>query len=82
VPGSIGDDESAPSSGEKPVSDIDGYALLPLILKPVQQEREVDAVTGRTETSRVALQRRDLVVEDQPAIMEQPPYQRRFAIVN
>jgi len=82
MPRGVGDDKSTRSRGEKPVGDINGYPLLALVLEPVQQKREVDAVTGCAKPPRVALQGRAFVVEEQPAIMEQPPDQCGFAIID
>ena len=61
----VGDDERALVGGEIAIGDIDRDALLALGLEAVDQQREVDFLAGRAVLLRVALQRGELIVEDQ-----------------
>jgi hypothetical protein len=52
----ISDDKGAFRRSKKSVGDIDRYALLPLVLQSVQQQRKIDVVPGCAEPPRVPLQ--------------------------
>ena len=82
VPRRIGDDKGALRRRKEPIGDVDRDALLPLVLEPVEQQREINLVTGRTEPPGFALQCAELVVEDRTAFVEQPTDQCRFAVVD
>ena len=82
VAGRVGDDERAPRRGEIAVGDVDGDALLALGLEAVDQQREVDVGADRAVLLRVAFERRELVVEDQLLLVEQPADQGRLAVVD
>ena len=82
VPRRIGDDKGALRRRKEAIGDVDRDALLPLVLEPVEQQREIKVVAGRTETPGFALQRAELVVEDRTAFVEQPADQCRFAVVD
>ena len=62
-PGCVGDDEGAARRGEEAVGHIDGDALLPLGLEPVDQQRQVDVLAGGAMLAAVALQSRELVLQ-------------------
>ena len=57
MPRRIGDDELALFRGEEPVGDVDGYALLTLCRKAIDQQREVDLLPLRAVLHAVAFQR-------------------------
>ncbi len=78
----IGDDELAPVGGEEAIGDIDGDALLALGGEPVDQQRVIELLPLRADPLAVALEAGELVLEDHLAVVEQPPDQRRFAIVH
>ncbi len=78
----VGDDELALLGGEEAVGDVDGDALLALGGKPVDQESEIDLLSLRADALRIRLQRRQLILEDHLAVIEQPPDQRRLAVVD
>ncbi len=80
--GRIGDDEFALRRGEKPIGDVDGNALLALGLQPIDQKGEVDVLAGRAMLLGVALERCELVLEDQLGVVEQPADQCRLAIID
>ena len=82
MPRRVGDDERAPRRGEEPVGDVDGDALLALRLEPVEQQGEVDLLAGRAVPPRVLGQGRELILEDQLGIVQQPSDQGRLAVVN
>jgi len=82
VPRAVGDDETAFLGREITVSDVDRDALLALGGKTVDQQRKVDLVAARARRPAVPGQRRHLVVEHLPAVVEQAPDQRRFAVVD
>ena len=54
--------------GEVAIGDVDGDALLALGLEPVDQEREVDVVADGAVLAGIALERRELVVEDRACV--------------
>jgi hypothetical protein len=58
------------------------YALLALRLKPVDQQRQVHRSALRPVPLRIRLQRIELVLVDQVAVVEQPPDQSRLAVVH
>jgi len=64
------------------VRDVDRDALLALGGEPVEQQGEVELALDRAVAPRVGLERRELVIEDQPGLEQQPPDQRRLAVVD
>lgn len=66
---SVGDYELAPRSGEVPICDIDGYALLTFRAQPIRQEGEVGVLV--TALLARALDRFELVSEDRLGVVEQ-----------
>ena len=82
VAGRIGNDELALLGGEEPVGDIDGDALFALRLQAVHEQREVDVVAGGAVLDAVALQRRQLVLEDALGVIEKTSDQGRLAVVH
>jgi hypothetical protein len=64
------------------VRDVDRDALLALGREAVEQEREVEVAAERAVAPGVGLERRQLVVEDEPALVEQPADQRALAVVD
>ncbi len=62
--GGVGDDELAPGGREEAVGDVDGDALFALGLQAVEQQGEVDVAALGADLFRVALERRELVLED------------------
>ena len=67
---------------EVAVRDVDRDALLALGREPVEQQREVELAVDRAVAPRVGLERRELVVEDQPGLEQQAPDQRGLAVVD
>ena len=47
----VGDDERAPFGGEVAIGDVDCDALLAFGLEPIDQERVIDVLAGRADTS-------------------------------
>ena len=82
VPRRIGDDELALFGREKAIGDVDRDSLLALGGKPVDEQREIDLTALRTDALAVGLERGELILEDHLAVVEQPPDQRRFAVVD
>jgi hypothetical protein len=90
VPGGVGEDERAPRGGEVPVGDVDRDALLALGAQAVGEQRQVDRrvpVAVAVPVDAVpALGRardlRELVLEDRLRVVEQPPDERRLAVVD
>ena len=78
----VGDDELALLGREEAVGDVDGDALLALGGEAVDQQREIDPLALRAVALAVAFERRELVVEDQLGVVEQPPDQGRLAVVD
>jgi hypothetical protein len=83
VPGGVGQDELAPRGGEVAVGDVDRDPLLALGAQAVDQQREVElAGAGVPVPRRVLLQRGQVVVGDQPGVVEQAADQRALAVVD
>ena len=82
VAGRVGDDELALRRREEAIGHVDGDALLALGLQPVDQQREIDVLAGRAVLLRIALQGRQLVLEDLLGVGKQPADQRRLAVVD
>ncbi len=82
VAGRIGDDKRAQRRGEKPVGHIDRDPLLALVLEPVEQQRKIEITTGGAKAARLALEGRELIVEDQRAFVQQAADQRRLAVID
>ncbi len=62
--------------------DVDRDALLALCREPVEQQREVELAVDGAVAPRIGLECRELVVEDQPRLVQQPPDQRALAVVD
>jgi hypothetical protein len=82
VAGRIGNDELALRRGKEAVGDVDGDALLALGFQAIDEKGEIDILAGRAVLFGIALQRRELILEDQLGVVEQPSDQRRFAVVD
>ena len=82
VAGGVGDDELAPVRGEEAVGNIDGDPLLPLGREPVDEQGEVDLLALRSKALRIGLERRELVLEDELGVVQEPPDQRALAVVD
>jgi hypothetical protein len=78
----VGDDEFAPGRREEAIGDVDGDGLLALGLQPVHQQREVERFARRAMLAAVTLQGRELVVEDELRIVEQPADERALAVID
>src|SRR6202041_424648 len=76
----VGDDELPPRRREVPVRDVDGYPLLPLGAQPGGEQGQVGVVL--TAVPAGALDRLQLVGEDRLGVVQQPPDQRRLAVVH
>ena len=80
--GRIGDNKGTLRCREKPMGNIDGYSLLPLILQSVKQQRKINVIPRGAKPPRLLLQCRQVVVKDQRAIVEEPADQRRLAVID
>jgi hypothetical protein len=78
VAGRVGDDERPPGRREEAVRDVDGDALLALGPQPVGDRGQV-AAAG---LAAAALERVELVGEDQLGVEEQAPDERALAVVD
>src|SRR5690606_17521299 len=67
---------------EEAIGDVDRDALLALGGEAVHQQREIDILPLRADALAVGLERGKLVLEDHLAVVEQPPDQRGFAVVD
>jgi hypothetical protein len=77
----VGDDKRPLVGGEEAVSDVDGDALLALRLETVDQQREIDVRAGGAVLGRILDQARELIVENELGIVQQPPDQSRLAVI-
>src|SRR5262249_51910475 len=82
VSGCVGDDELALVRGEEAVSDVDGDLLLALGGKPVEQEGKIELSVPSTDPARTRRQRIELVLEQKLRLVQQPPDQRRLAVID
>ena len=82
VPRAVGDDELAAFGVEVAVGHVDGDALLTLGGQAIQQQGIVDFATPRTMAPAVGRQRRQLIIEQALAVVQQPPDQRALAIIH
>ena len=78
----ISDNEFTLLGREKAIGDIDRDALFALGLKTVQKESEIDFVADCAVLATIALEHIDLVLEQQLAVIEQTPDQRRLAVID
>ena len=78
----VGDDELALVGRKEPVGDVDGDALLALGGEAIDEQREVDAFVADVAVLALLAEARELVVEDELAVVEQPADQRRLAVVD
>ena len=80
--GRVGDDELASVRAEEAVGHVDRDALLALGREAVHQQREVDLPALGTPLAAVALDCRQLVLEQHLAVVQQPADQRALAVVD
>ncbi len=80
--GRIGDDERAARCRERAIGHIDCNSLLAFGLKSVDQQREVDVLADSAVLLRIAIERRELIVEDELLIVKQAADERRFSIID
>ena len=80
--GTVRDDELALLGVEEAIGHVDGDALFAFCGKTVDQQGEVDLAALRADLLRIRLQCVELVLEDHLRIVEQPPDQRRLAVVH
>ena len=80
VPGRVGELEAALRGHERAVGDVDRDPLLALGAKAVGEQREVDVSVAAA--ARGLLDVLELVGEDLLRVVEQPPDQRRLAVVD
>ena len=82
VAGRVGDDEGALVGREETIGDVDGDALLAFRRKTVDQEREVDLAPLCPVLARIALQGRELIVEELLGVVQETADERRLAVVH
>ena len=80
--GRVGDDEVTAVSREVAVGHVDRDPLLPLGGETVEQQCEVQVVALGARRLRVGLERGELVDEQRPRLVEQPPDQRALAVID
>ena len=78
----IDDDETPVAGLEIAPGDVDGDALLALGLEPVEQKAEIDLLAVDDAIVRGERDRGALVLGDAGGIPQQPPDQRRLAVVD
>ena len=78
----VGDDEFPLVGGEKAIGHVDGDALLAFRCQTVHQQRKVDLSALGADALAVVFQAGQLILEDHLAVIEQPPDQRRFAVID
>ena len=76
------DHEPAPAGCELAPRNIDGDGLLALGREPVEQERHVEIAAGGAEAGAVGGKRGELVLAQQPAVMQQASDQHRLAVID
>jgi hypothetical protein len=78
----VGDDKGARLRRKIAIGDINRDALLALRLESVNEQREIDFLSDGAVLLGILLQRRQLIVENQLAFIEQTPDQRRLSVVD
>ena len=78
----IGDDEGALAGRESAIGDIDRDALLAFCFESVDQQREIDVGADGAVFLRIALERGELIVENELLLIKQPADESRFAVVD
>ena len=66
----VGDHKCAIGRGEITVGDVDGYALLALVLQTVDQKRKIERLAAGAKSRRIPPQCRELVFGDRVRFME------------
>ncbi len=82
VAGAVGEDERALAGGEVAVGHIDRDALLALGAQAVGEQREVEVAVRESALGRGALHLLELVGQDRLRVVQQPPDERRLAVVD
>ena len=82
VPRGVGDDELALLGGEVAVGDVDRDPLLALGLETVGEERRVEEAVRVADGDRVAGDRRELVLVDHLAVVEETADEGALAVVD
>src|SRR5262249_44745592 len=72
----------SPRRGKGAIGHVDGDALLALGLQAIDQRCHVEVAAGRAEPRAVAGKRRDLIVEQKLAVVEEAPEQGRLAVID
>ncbi len=80
--GGVGHDELALVGGEEAVGDVNGDALFPLGRQTIDQKGKVDLAALGADGLAVMFQTGQLIFEDHLGVIEQPPDQRRFAVID
>ena len=78
----VGDDELPAIGREVAVGDVDRDALLPLGGEAVEQQREVEVVALRAEPLGLALEGREVVLEQHLRLVQEAPDQGALAVVD
>jgi hypothetical protein len=78
----ISDNELALFGCEKAIGDVDRDALFAFGGEAIDEEREIDLLPLRAHPLAIGFERSELILKDHLAVVEQPPDQRRFAIIN
>jgi hypothetical protein len=82
VSGRIGDDEASPRRREIAISDVDRDALLALGGEAVDEKGIIDLRPLRAVAAGIGLQRLEVIVGDQLAVIEEAADQGRLAVVD
>ena len=78
----IGDNEFALFGREEAVGDINRNALFALGGQAIDQERKINLAALGPDPLGIGFERGQLILENHFGIIEQPPNQGRFAIIN
>ncbi|MNZ92720.1 hypothetical protein D3C78_1117540 [compost metagenome] len=78
----VGNDELALGGREVAVGHIDGDALLALGLQAVDQQRQVDVVTGGADFLRIAGDGFQMIFVDHLRVVQQAPDQGALAVID
>ena len=78
----VGDNERPPSGREIAIGDVDGDALFALGLQPIEQQGKIDLRSAGAVFAGIALERGQMILENEVLLVEQPAEQGRFAIVD
>ncbi len=82
MPRRVGHDEHTAVGGEESVRDVDRDALLALGLEAVDEQGQIELITRGAELPGILHKREELILRNQPRVIQQPSDERRLAVID